>query len=338
MAVICLGQGRESVDDQSNRDVYRHHTTRHETSMAPFSFSERDLDLIQLEELHAANGYADWFADRIGLTDHRFVSARHSVSATVNGSGGETDLFVVFEKGGKRTAVLIEDKISAAFTHRQAERYVERGEDLVRNGEADAFRTVLVAPQQYLASVHPSDPWHMTIPVEEVASWFEARSGHHYRWRFEALTAITQKLARNLSASSEDAARFSMAFSQYLKAKHAPNLRHNPGRDRSGPIIGFPGSSAKKTLWWKVATNQMTMQLMDEYEGLAKRLELPVGIDLELASEHGRKCDYLVAAVPAVEFAEPFDTQVSVVEDALDTARRLIDVVPRLEAMLISNS
>ena len=306
--------------------------------MTPFSFSERDLDLIQLEELHAEHGYADWFADRIGLPDHQFVSARHSISATVNGASGETDLFAVFQKSGKRTAVLIEDKISAAFTHRQAERYVERGEDLVLRGEADAFKTVLVAPQQYLARVSPFDPWHTKVSVEEVASWFEARTGHHYRWRFEALTAITRKLARNLSASSEDAARFSMALSQYLEAKHAPNLRHNPGRDRSGPIIGFPESSAKKTLWWKVTTNQMTQQLMDEYQGLAERLELPVGIDLELASEHGRKCDYLVAAVPAVEFAEPFDTQVSIVEDALDTARRLIDVVPRLELILQLNS
>lgn len=297
--------------------------------MAPFSASERDLDLIQLEELHAANGYADWFADKIGLTGYAFISARHSVSAVVKGAHGETDLLVFFEKNGSKVAVLIEDKISAAFTQRQAERYVERGEDLVQKGEADAFKTVLVAPQHYMASVPKTDPWQEKITVEEVASWFEAQSGHHFRWRFEALTAVIQKLTRNLSASSEDAARFSSAFSEYLATKHASNLWHNPGKDKSGPTIRFPDSSENKMLWWKVRENKMTLQLMREYQGLAETLELPIGIDLE----HKPKCDYLVAPVPPIEFSEPFEAQISIVEDALDKARRLLDIVPRLEEL-----
>ena len=121
--------------------------------MVPFSFSERDLDLIQLEELHADSGYSGWFAARIELEGYEFVSARHSVSATGNDANGETDILAFFQGNGSKVAVLIEDKISAAFTHRQAERYIERGDDLVRNGEANEFRTVLVAPCQYLASV-----------------------------------------------------------------------------------------------------------------------------------------------------------------------------------------
>lgn len=302
--------------------------------MLPFCFSERDLDLIQLEELYAANGYADWLAGKVGLDSSRFLSAHHSVSATVNGASGETDLLVFFENAGTKTAVLVEDKISAAFTHRQAERYLERGQDLVLRGEADAFTTVLVAPRLYLSSIQTIDPWQNKISVEEIASWFEGQSGPHFRWRFQALNAVLQKLTRNLSASSEDAAKFSLALSQYLLTMHAPNLWHNPGKDRTGPIIRFPGSSAKKMLWWKVATNQMTLQLMDEYQGLAQRLELPVGIDLEPAHEHGRKCDYLVGPAPPVEFTEPFEAQVPTVEDALDTARKLISVVPRLESIL----
>ncbi len=302
--------------------------------MAPFSFCERDLDLIKLEELHAENGYADWFAAKIGLVGYGFVSARHSVSATVNGSSGESDLLVYFEKAGSRTAVLIEDKISAAFTHRQAERYLLRGEELVRSGKAEVFKTVLVAPRQYLASVPTADPWEVKIAIEDVALWFDAQSGHHFHWRFEALNAVVQKIARNFSATQEDAARFSMAFSNYLAAKHSSNFWHNPGRDPSGPIIHFPGSSAKKMLWWKVATNQMTIQLMDEYQGLAVTMELPVGIELELAHDHGRKCDYLVASTPPIAFSEPFDGQIPIVEQALDSARKLIGVVPRLEAKL----
>jgi len=302
--------------------------------VALFSFTERDLDLIQLEELYAASGYSDWFAARIGLSGYGLVSAHHSVSATANGTSGETDLLAFFQKPGSRVAVLIEDKISAAFTHRQAQRYVERGEDLVRKGEADEFKTVLVAPRQYLASVLAAEPWQEKISIEEIGSWFEAQAGHHFRWRFNALNAVLEKLARNLSASTEDAARFSLALSEYLATRHAPNLWHNPGKDRSGPTIRFPGSSTKKTLWWKVATNQMVLQLMDEYQGVAEALDLAPGIDLEKAAGYGRKCDYLVAPVPQIDFSEPFEWQIPVVEDALDTARKLISVVPRLEEIL----
>ncbi len=306
-----------------------------------FSFSERDLDLIQLEELHADSGYSDWFAARIGLEGYEFVSARHSVSATVDGACGETDLLAFFQGNGSKVAVLIEDKISAAFTHRQAERYTERGGDLVRKGEANDFRTALVAPRQYLdSSVPQAAPWHERITLEDIAAWFKDQQGHHFRWRFNAMNAILQKCARNTSASKKDAARFSRAFAQYLKDMHAPNLWHKPGQDPAGPIINFPGSSDRKMmLWWKFKPNQMTLYLRGKYQGLAEELELPVGIDLQLAGENGQKSrEHLVASVPPVEFAVPFEEQISVVEDALDAARKLIGVVPRLEALLVAKS
>lgn len=38
----------------------------------PYHLSERDLDLIQLEEFHAPSGYAEWFAVLHRLGDWRF--------------------------------------------------------------------------------------------------------------------------------------------------------------------------------------------------------------------------------------------------------------------------
>lgn len=306
--------------------------------MPKFYFSERDLDLLQLEELHAESGYAAWFANRVGLSGYRFISARHSVSATVNGFNGETDLLVFFEKHDSKVAVLIEDKISAAFTHRQAERYVERGEDLVLNGASEAFKTVLVAPKTYLSSVPPTHPWHEKISVEEIASWFEAQSGHHFRWRFEALTEVVDKIARNLLSSSDEVVLFSRKLSNYIERKHAPNLVHTPGKDRNGPTIRFPGSNPRLQLWWKFATNQMVLHMGEGYQGLAKRLELPSGIELELGQDWNRSSDYLVAPIQPVDLSEPFETQLATVDDALDKAILLTSVVPRVLAVRTSIS
>jgi hypothetical protein len=185
-----------------------------------------------------------------------------------------------------------------------------------------------------LKFVPASDPWHFKLAVEEIEEWFSRGEGHHASWRRSALRRTLDRLKKNGSASTEDAARFSLALSQYLRRLYAPSLAHNPGKDRSGPIIKFPGSSEKKTLWWKVATNQMTLQLMNEYQGLAEEIDLPPEVEIERAADHGRKCDYLVATTEIVDFSEPFEDQISIVESAMEVARRILSVLPRLEALV----
>lgn len=296
-----------------------------------FTLTERDLDLIQLEELHSNRGYATWFANRVGLEGWRFESARHSVMAQVEDAWGETDLLAYFALDAHRTAVLIEDKIAAAFTDRQAERYQERGQALVQAGECHAYKAVLVAPARYLASVPLEAPWQVRIPIEEITEWFEACEGSHAAWRVTVLRGALARLTRAATPDTEDVARFSLALAEHLARHYAPALSHNPGRDRSGPIIRFPGSSASKTLWWKFATSQMTLQLMGDYQGLVEHLDLPFGVDLELAREHGRKCDYLVAAVPPVDPSLPFAEQRSTVERAIEAALRLLAMLPQIE-------
>lgn len=298
----------------------------------PFNMTERDLDLIQLEELHSESGSADWFAGRIGLDGWRFVQARHSISHEANGSYGETDILVVFEKDMQRCAVMIEDKTAAAFTERQAERYLERGALLVTSGEVATYLTVLVAPEQYLVAVPDDAPWHVRIAVEEIAAWFARREGHHAEWRSRALHRMIERVKRSASPGTEDVARFSLAFASFLARHHAPNLRHNPGRDRSGPTIGFPGSNTSKTLWWKFSTSQMALQLMDEYAGQAELLALPPGVELERAQDHGRKCDYVVVAIPPVDPSQPFEEQTDVVDAAIEAAYQILQVVPLLDA------
>ncbi len=52
-----------------------------EVRKAPYRLTERDLDLILLEELSGDTGFLAWFADRIGLGECALLAAAHSASA-----------------------------------------------------------------------------------------------------------------------------------------------------------------------------------------------------------------------------------------------------------------
>src|SRR5947209_4196184 len=90
--------------------------------------TERDVDLLILEEFRSSARFRSWWLREVGLPElqrHHFIGAWHAYSTQF----GESDVLLVVEDGGgRRYAVMMEDKIYAAPQPRQAERYVERGE------------------------------------------------------------------------------------------------------------------------------------------------------------------------------------------------------------------
>ncbi|MBP7831347.1 MAG: hypothetical protein KA248_15675 [Kiritimatiellae bacterium] len=129
---------------------------------------ERDIDLLLLEEFIAGDGFWRWLAGvALGedLAEARFVRARHSVDQP----SGESDLELEFELGGqshrdqpRRIRILFENKLDAAFQPQQAERYRQRGDAYLHNGECDRWVTVLLAPKVYLGwPEHGEELWVM---------------------------------------------------------------------------------------------------------------------------------------------------------------------------------
>ncbi len=156
--------------------------------MASFKMQKRDLDLFILEELHSDSGFVGWFGEQVGLGSFLCREAEHSISAKSNAKWGETDVLAIFSKDAESVAVLIEDKIAAEFTERQAQRYHERAGDLVRLGRAQRYLTVLVAPSVYLASVPADDRWDKRLEIEKLRDWFARSNAAHASWRKSALT------------------------------------------------------------------------------------------------------------------------------------------------------
>src|SRR3569623_1068196 len=300
--------------------------------MSRFRMQERDLDHIILEEQHSNTSFSDWLAKQLGLETFTFAKATHSVSAKANAKWGETDVLAFFSKSNERIAVLIEDKISANFTERQAQRYHDRAKEYVRNGEATRYLTVLIAPQDYLAGVPKDDPWQKTISFEMLLDWFANRDDAHSRWRKEALSDCLSRVHASLSAKQEDVVRFGEELSAYLKCHHSPTLSHKPGKDSAGPIIHYPGANQNKMIWWKINMHQMTVQLVGDMAGRITHMTLPEGIGRELAEDYNRKTDYLVIDVPPIDFSIPLEEQNVFVEAALAAAYQLIAFLPKINA------
>lgn len=129
--------------------------------------TERDIDLLLLEELVASAEFRDWFGIQSGLQMPQELDA---AARSVLTSTGESDLEVTYRRGEVRTRLLVENKIDAAFQQRQAERYAERAQAYLARRECEHVVTVVIAPRSYADSVKGFD---RKITYEAVREWFE---------------------------------------------------------------------------------------------------------------------------------------------------------------------
>jgi hypothetical protein len=298
-----------------------------------FRMQERDLDLVILEELHAESGFDRWFAGRIGLVGFTCRRATHSVSARANAKWGETDVLALFSRGEESVAVLIEDKIAAQFQDTQAERYRERGDQLVDDGEAGRALIVLVAPKAYLSGVPEGDPWDARLTVEELRDWFAERSSAHDRWRAMALGECLGVLRRTATAENEDVVRFSRAFAAFLDARYAGRFSHQTATEKSYfSIRTSPQTPKNVTLAWKPGKSVVDLTFTGQWIAAALEFDPLPGIDRRATygKDGESKAVIFGISVPPVDLTAPFNEQTDVAEAVTAAAMRLLMIVPKV--------
>ncbi len=132
--------------------------------------SERDTDLLFLEEFTASPDFVDFFLKQLGLSERglSFLDASRSVTD----STGESDLEVSLVAGdGQKFVLLLENKVNAGFQPKQAERYRARGTTYANHGKIGGFTTVLLAPARYFEG--DKKGFDHRINYETVRDWFE---------------------------------------------------------------------------------------------------------------------------------------------------------------------
>lgn len=300
--------------------------------MSSFRMQERDLDLIILEELCSDNGFDGWFGERIGLNGFQCREAAHSVSAKSNAKWGETDVLALYADHKENVAVLIEDKIAADFTERQARRYHERAADLISSGKAQRYLTVLVAPSIYLAGVPKDDPWDKMLAMEDLRDWFAEDSTAHAAWRTSALAQCLARVAKSKSVGDAEVRRFSEAFSSFLQQQTNGMLSHKITGDKWGFIINSPLVPQNVQLAWKNGKSCVDLTFYGPHVGRACHVLAPPGVSRRLADSVSLKSDIFSIEVPMVDMSADFRSQIEVIDEVVAAVRQLLPLVARVLA------
>ena len=197
------------------------------------NLTERDIDMLLLEEFNTDANFSSWFL--AAAFPHRqqspCIGAWHSVS---DPELGESDLIVLYEN---RFAVLIENKINAPVQPRQADRYIERGEKGIEDGLWEAFGTCMVAPKQYLDDEKDSQVYDSMQSYEDLGEWFSQRASIDPRAshkQFLLMEAIEQKRRGYTPETDETVTEFWNSYWLFCTENHPELEMKEPGQKPRG--------------------------------------------------------------------------------------------------------
>ncbi len=198
--------------------------------------TERDIDLILLEELSVSNSFRQWFADSAygGGAYQDAIGTWHSL---VDASLGESDIVFVFSTTtGRRAALLIENKIDAAAQEDQGGRYQLRGIKGVSHGHWDEFKTCIVAPTRYLGSPKHSQPYDVAVTYEQLRAHFLSQEAEIARYTYKAYV-LQEAVEQNRRGYQPDIhlAMTTFALDYHVMATQGfPELAMQAARPRPG--------------------------------------------------------------------------------------------------------
>jgi len=289
--------------------------------------SERDVDLLLLEEFVASADFLQWFADAIGFEcPVSFVRGARSVTESI----GESDVEISLATGnGERCQWLIENKIGAAFQPRQAERYRERGEAYVKRQECETVRTILVAPAAYSGD-GTSKGFDAFVSYEAIAEWFASRVdlGPRVEYKQTILRAAIEKAVHGYQAIADaPVTDFWRAYWQ-LAREVAPELEMDEpiGKPAGAGFVYFRPSALGSGV---AIVHKLRHGFLDlQFSGMGSQLSAlhtRFGGSLlpEMRIARAEKSAVIRQIVPIFRTNEPFESQRAAAIEVLHRARAL---------------
>ena len=183
--------------------------------------SERDMDLLLLEELVSSEEFLHIFLSKIGLENANIRSIEQS---KVDVQFGESDMTVIVEKGGNKYGLLIEDKIDAVAMSNQSSRYVERGELGKKNGDYQQYFIFIVAPESYLQKNNEAKKYPYQVTYEECLRHFCSKEDNRSIFKSQQIEQAIHKQKRGYQVIEHTAV--TDFWDKYItyKERHYPDL------------------------------------------------------------------------------------------------------------------
>lgn len=220
------------------------------------NITERDVDLLLLEELLVSETFANWLIAEIRQQSSpiTLIGAWHSVSDALL---GESDLIVKFEtEKGLIEAILIENKIDAVAQAEQGYRYKMRGDKGIAQGEWARFTTCLFAPQSYLD--RNVEPYDIEISYEQVIAFFQTQADVRSLYRATFLQEAVEKNRRGYqSVVCQRMTGFATAYLDYVAQNH-PELN---------PEIAKPRAAGHDWIHFYPIPNQRNIVIVHQIRG-----------------------------------------------------------------------
>ena len=164
--------------------------------------SEKDIDLLIIEEFAANIAFANIFVTHININKYQIEALEHSVTDVSN---GESDIRIILSSNGKRIALLIEDKISAMAMPQQASRYEERGRKGIIEGLYDSYYVFLAAPQKYYDSNEEAKKYPYYISYESLFSVLKKSKDIRSKYKVHLIESAIERAKTPYQVIKDDA-------------------------------------------------------------------------------------------------------------------------------------
>jgi hypothetical protein len=300
--------------------------------------TERDIDLLLLEELTVSEDFFAWVINKtVKQKNAKPYKVWHSL---MDAEFGESDLVLVYKDGKEKKALLLENKIDAIAQPEQAERYMKRGEKGVADGLWKEFATCLVAPETYLDSIANASLYQHQLSYEAVRRWYLKQVGLRAKYKAQFVLEAIEKSRRGYTIVPDD--RVSAFWYRYfeLATKHFPELQlSRPSKKpaQSCWIAFKPKSLPKGTR----IVHKLDRGYVDfEIRGAAKDADQLIGkfqeiIPKDVSIEITGKSLSLRREVPIVNHFGNADDQAEEIKEGLQAASAILAASSVMEACFI---
>ena len=296
--------------------------------------TERDIDLLLLEELTVNIEFQKWLSSRI-FDEELFKShlgVWHSVS---DAELGESDLLYIFKsENDEKFAILIENKIDAPPQPKQGFRYYLRGEKGVEDNKWNKFKTCIIAPKRYLASSKHSEEYDFEINYEEIVSFFQSRASKDIRYSYKANMVVEGIEQNRRGYQPEHNSKMTQFVIDYYSfaISQCPELNIQEAKPRpagSTWVMFYPKSLPKKSDLMHQLTHGLVKVFFngqaEQFEELKEKYSsvLPVDAEIKVAGKS-------VAISIKVPKINPLETSFSESKEKIKDALKSLLVLKEL--------
>lgn len=293
--------------------------------------TERDMDMLFLEEFACSKKFLQIFTDKIQITNAEVLSL---YSSKTDPALGESDITVVVEADGAKIGLLIENKIDAPAMPEQAARYIKRGKEGVKLLDYDRFSVFIVAPKKYLCKNQEAKDYPHQISYEEILAYFSDSDDPRAEFKRQQITQAIEKQKNGYQVKVDPAVtEFWSKYADYQK-KHFPDLYLIYKGGEKGTNATWPRfRTVLDKLYINHKTESECVDLTISGYGerivdVEKMLSDTVGNYLEkgfAVHKTGRSASIRLK-VPKVDVHLPFEEQIDSVEKGFSAVRKLSEI------------